>query len=326
MHRVASTLFMLVHMCCFSCKDWYYHIPLKRTEEPANSEVPPQPASQIPGLGDLGDSHSEITFGGRRKWIKDTDSEYVKLAKQGGRPDLLRHFTPTPRKVPMATYGAPDWYTHHGKPPGADESKTRVSAMPDYMVHEEFKVEQPASYEPKRGPFDFDMKSVWQRDAEDKENKDKREENGIQIEGSPGGMKEEIKLPAITPRYPHRTPQPIAAKEFHGGNRLYFPPMPAHKKNEPVNFSKLISSGYGDEWLQQRDEWDKKNAQPNDSLLPSEYQKKIEKRQKARKHTLSYKRKPRSQSGLEMGAQPKKPLFNLRIFRDIPARINTNRQ
>ncbi|XP_053116240.1 uncharacterized protein C7orf57 homolog isoform X6 [Hemicordylus capensis] len=268
--------------------NWYYHIPLKRTEEPANSEVPPQPASQI--------------------------------------PDLLRHFTPTPRKVPMATYGAPDWYTHHGKPPGADESKTRVSAMPDYMVHEEFKVEQPASYEPKRGPFDFDMKSVWQRDAEDKENKDKREENGIQIEGSPGGMKEEIKLPAITPRYPHRTPQPIAAKEFHGGNRLYFPPMPAHKKNEPVNFSKLISSGYGDEWLQQRDEWDKKNAQPNDSLLPSEYQKKIEKRQKARKHTLSYKRKPRSQSGLEMGAQPKKPLFNLRIFRDIPARINTNRQ
>ncbi|XP_028607649.2 uncharacterized protein C7orf57 homolog isoform X5 [Podarcis muralis] len=246
--------------------------------------------------------------------------------------DLLRHFTPTPRKVSLGSYGAPEWYTHHGKPAAAaaaaaDESKPRVSAMPDYMVHEEFKADQPASYEPKRGPFDFDMKSVWQRDAEDKENKEKREENGVQVEGSPGSTKEEIKLPAITPRYPHRTPQPIATKEFHGGNRLYFPPMPAHKKNEPVNFSKLISSGYGDEWLQQRDDWEKKNSQPNDSLLPpSEYQKKIEKRQKARKHTLSYKRKPRSQSGLEMGAQPKKPFFNLRIFRDIPARINTNRQ
>lgn len=66
--------------------DWYYHIPLKRSEEPVNSEVPPQPASQIPGLGDFGDPHDEITFGGRRKWIKDTDSDYVKLAKQGGRP------------------------------------------------------------------------------------------------------------------------------------------------------------------------------------------------------------------------------------------------
>ncbi|KAG8139617.1 hypothetical protein E2320_002386, partial [Naja naja] len=43
---------------------------------------------------------------------------------------------------------------------------------------------------------------------------------------------------------------------------------PAHKKNEPVNFSKLISSGYGDEWLQQRDQWEKKNTLLNDSLLP----------------------------------------------------------
>ncbi|XP_013914282.1 PREDICTED: uncharacterized protein C7orf57-like [Thamnophis sirtalis] len=102
--------------------------------------------------------------------------------------------------------------------------------------------------------------------------------------------------------------------------------MPVHKKNEPVNFSKLISSGYGDEWLQQRDQWKKKNTLSNDSLLPpSEYQKKIEKRQKARKHTLSYKRKSKSQSGLEMGAQPKKSLFKLRIFRDIPARIDTKR-
>ncbi|XP_054847600.1 LOW QUALITY PROTEIN: uncharacterized protein C7orf57 homolog [Eublepharis macularius] len=248
--------------------DWYYHIPLKRSEAPVNSEGPPQPASQIPGLGDIGESHSEITFGGRRRWIKDTDSEYVKLAKQGGQPDLLRHFTPMPRKMSVMSYAPPDWYMHHSKPL-ADESKLRVSNMPDYMTHEEFKTEQAASYEPKRGPFDFDMKSVWQRDAEDKENKEKKEENGIQVAGSPSSTKEEIKLPAITPKYPHRTPQPIATKEFHEGNRVYFPPMPAHKKNEPVNFSKLISSGYGDEWLQQRDEWEKKNSQPNDSLLPN---------------------------------------------------------
>lgn len=37
--------------------------------------------------------------------------------------DLLRHFTPTPRKVSLASYGAPDWYTHHSKPPAVDESK-----------------------------------------------------------------------------------------------------------------------------------------------------------------------------------------------------------
>ncbi|XP_062813186.1 uncharacterized protein C7orf57 homolog isoform X7 [Anolis carolinensis] len=240
--------------------------------------------------------------------------------------DLLRHFTSTPRKMSLGSYGAPEWYSHHNKSAAPDESKSRLSTIPDYMIHEEFKTDQPTSYEPKRGPFDFDMKSVWQRDAEDKENKEKKEENEVQMESSPGSTKEEIKLPAITPRYPHRTPQPIATKEFHGGNRLYFPPMPLYKKNEPVNFSKLMSSGYGDDWLQQRDEWEKKNSQPNDSLLPpSEYNKTIEKSQKARKNTLSYKRKPRSHLGLQIGAQPKKPVFHFR-FRTIPARIDTNRQ
>ncbi|XP_015277319.1 PREDICTED: uncharacterized protein C7orf57 homolog, partial [Gekko japonicus] len=86
-------------------------------------------------------------------------------------------------------------------------------------------------------------------------------ENETQVEESPSSSKEEIKLPAITPRYPHRKPQPIASKQFHGENRLYFPPSPGQKKNEPVNFSKLMSSGYGNEWLQQHDDWEKKNPQ-----------------------------------------------------------------
>ncbi|XP_015684659.1 uncharacterized protein C7orf57 homolog [Protobothrops mucrosquamatus] len=232
--------------------DWYYHIPLKHSEEQVSSEVAQQPMSEIRCLGDFGDPHNDITFGGRRKWIKDTDSEYVKLAKQGGQPDLLRHFTPTPRKVSLGPYGALEWYSHHSKQAATDYSKPHVPAMPDYMIHEEFKTDQSSSYKPKMGPFDFDMKSVWQRDAEDKENKEKRE----------------IKLPAIPPRYPRRTHQAVTSKEFHGGNRLYFPPMPAHKKNEPINFSKLISSGYGDEWLQERDQWEKKNTEPNDSFLP----------------------------------------------------------
>lgn len=44
------------------------------------------PASQVPGLSELGDSPSGHMQGMRRYWIKETDSEYVKLAKQGGRP------------------------------------------------------------------------------------------------------------------------------------------------------------------------------------------------------------------------------------------------
>ncbi|XP_043396412.1 uncharacterized protein C7orf57 homolog isoform X6 [Chelonia mydas] len=228
-----------------SC-EWYYHVPLKRSEKSVNSEIPIPPPSQIPGLSNLGEHHNEITFGSRRKWIKDTDSEYVKLAKQGGRPDLLKHFTPSTRKTSPVSYAAPDWYTHHSKPPTDDESKAHVSSMPDYMVHEEFKSDQlNGNYETKRGPFDFDIKSIWQRDAEDKENKEKKK----------------VKLPAINPKYPNRIQPSIANKEFHGGNRLYFPPMPGQKNNEPVNFSKLISNGYRDDWIQQRNDWEKKIQQ-----------------------------------------------------------------
>nr|XP_032652712.1 uncharacterized protein C7orf57 homolog isoform X3 [Chelonoidis abingdonii] len=243
-----------------SC-EWYYHVPLKRLEKTMNSEISIPPPSQIPGLSNLGEHHNEITFGSRRKWIKDTDSEYVKLAKQGGRPDLLKHFTPSTRKTSPVAYAVPDWYTHHSKPLTDDESKAQVSSMPDYMVHEEFKSDQlNGNYETKRGPFDFDMKSIWQRDAEDKENKEKKK----------------VKLPAINPKYPNRIPPSTANKEFHGGNRLYFPPMPGQKNNEPINFSKLISNGYRDDWIQQRNDWEKKiqqtsknNEQTEETLPPS---------------------------------------------------------
>uniref|UniRef100_A0A8C8R5I6 Chromosome 7 open reading frame 57 n=1 Tax=Pelusios castaneus TaxID=367368 RepID=A0A8C8R5I6_9SAUR len=251
--------------------EWYYNVPLKRSDKSVNSEIPIPPPSQIPGLSNLGEQHDEITFGGRRKWIKDTDSEYVKLAKQGGRPDLLKHFTPSTRKTSPVSYAVPDWYAHHSKPPTVDESKAHGSSVPDYMVHEEFKPDQlNGNYETKRGPFDFDMKSIWQRDAEDKENKEKKKENAAQVEVHVGNTKE-VKLPAINPKYPNKISPSTANKEFHGGNRLYFPPMPGQKNNEPVNFSKLISNGYRDDWIQQRSEWEKKIQQTskNESLPPS---------------------------------------------------------
>lgn len=40
--------------------------------------------------------------------------------------------------------------------------------MPDYMVHKEFKPDLAnGNYESRRGPFDFDVKTIWQREAEE---------------------------------------------------------------------------------------------------------------------------------------------------------------
>jgi len=65
---------------------WFYHAPAKMANR---EQVIPPPPSQIPGLSNLPDEGPEENR--NKMWIKDTDSPYIKLAKQGGRPDLLRY-------------------------------------------------------------------------------------------------------------------------------------------------------------------------------------------------------------------------------------------
>ncbi|EHB03956.1 hypothetical protein GW7_10271 [Heterocephalus glaber] len=212
-----------------SC-DWYYHLPAKRSEK----AVAAPPASQIPGLSNVGDSQDWSALRARRYWVKDTDSEYVKLAKQGGRPDLLKHSAAGTRKGSPVAHALPDWYIHHSKPPTASRRAVPVVAMPDYMVYEEFHPSQAnGGYESRRGPFNFDMKSVWQREAEELEEKKK------------------VRLPAITSKQSSKVGTPVGARD-PAGSRLSFPPMPGQKASSPTNFSKLISNGYKDEWLQQQ--------------------------------------------------------------------------
>ena len=62
------------------CLEWFYHVP-QRKKGP--NEPPPVPLmSQIPGLSDLPveeqkEPHAVL--------IRDTDSNYIRLAKMGGR-------------------------------------------------------------------------------------------------------------------------------------------------------------------------------------------------------------------------------------------------
>ncbi|KAM4705395.1 uncharacterized protein C7orf57 homolog isoform 2-T2 [Rhinophrynus dorsalis] len=230
--------------------EWFYHTPLKQTE--AAREVALPPTSQIPGLSDLAEPHNESSTDKRRKWIRDTDSDYVKLAKQGGRPDLLKQITTTPKKTSPVSYAVPDWYTHENLTPTPEHTEAPLRNIPDYMVHEEFNTEEnDQKYEGKRGPFDFDQKTVWQRESEDPE-----KENNIE---------KKVKLPAIKPRFMNdnnitlsdKGPPSTKLKEEKLGKKCFFPPMPGSKNNEAVSFSKLLSNGYGDDWFQQRSDLEK---------------------------------------------------------------------
>lgn len=48
-------------------------------------------------------------------------------------------------------------------------------SVPDYMVYEEFNPDRATgNFESRMGPFDFDMKTVWQREAEELEKEKKK--------------------------------------------------------------------------------------------------------------------------------------------------------
>jgi len=76
----------------------------------------PRP-SQIPGLGDQSDDIA--TTDSRRPSVRDSDSAYVRLAKQGGQRNLLSHESDLPQDCStnvvtarhnQALQQKPDWF------------------------------------------------------------------------------------------------------------------------------------------------------------------------------------------------------------------------
>ncbi|XP_074214771.1 uncharacterized protein C7orf57 homolog isoform X3 [Camelus bactrianus] len=177
---------------------------------------------------------------------------------------LLKHFAPGTRKGSPAAYSLPDWYVHHSKPPTTEQRPIPAVSLPDYMVYQEFSPDRAdGSYECRRGPFDFDVKTVWQREAEELEKEKKK-----------------VRLPAINSKYPGRVGTPLGPKD-PAGSRISLPPMPGQKTSSPTDFSKLISNGYKDEWLQQQPDADKRAPQTSGAAAPAPSQGNPEGRQDA---------------------------------------------
>lgn len=96
----------------FFVPDWFYHAPSQKT---STSAKPAPPASQIPGIGGLKDEFANPEQDDRhfrRKWIRDTDSKYIKLAKAGGRKNLLAFRSPPIKADEPVPYPRVDWFDH----------------------------------------------------------------------------------------------------------------------------------------------------------------------------------------------------------------------
>ncbi|XP_026069909.1 uncharacterized protein C7orf57-like [Carassius auratus] len=84
--------------------------PGVRTANIANSNGAAGPSSQIPGLSASADITPEEKTKGRRVGIQASDSDYVKLAKQGGQKGLLRHDDPVEAR-PYCCYKPASWFS-----------------------------------------------------------------------------------------------------------------------------------------------------------------------------------------------------------------------
>ena len=70
--------------------------------------MPAPLVSQIPGLGGPTPPSPDSS---RRNLFRDTDSDYVRLAKQGGRSDLLQNnYSDRGRSTQAVDYPRVDWY------------------------------------------------------------------------------------------------------------------------------------------------------------------------------------------------------------------------
>ncbi|XP_068591086.1 uncharacterized protein C7orf57 homolog isoform X2 [Cebidichthys violaceus] len=109
--------------------------------------------SQIPGLSQTISTVPDERARGRRAGVLESDSDYVKLSKQGGHKGLLWHeeiMTSKPEP-----YKPPGWFCNE----------------PGHTLSEEKKT--PGAFQPAEPPFGTDNMSAWERDDSSSNGKEK---------------------------------------------------------------------------------------------------------------------------------------------------------
>lgn len=237
---------------------WFYHAPAKVTNR---EPVIPPPPSQIPGLSNLPDEAPEENR--NKMWIKDTDSPYIKLAKQGGRPDLLRYMSPKPPSEKPKGYPRCDWYYHDDiladeepKQPAEDH----VFMLPDYMVHQEWPAqkqqEQTEAVERQANPapFAYDQKSAFSRESINPTDKTVKLP---EIKPAGYGVRNEKYQNKAIKHTPITRREPIIPQAELDSGKIKYNMMPKEQSDNVV-MGKLLAHGYMEDWEVQRQEWTNK--------------------------------------------------------------------
>lgn len=269
-----------------SSQDWFYFSP----PEPKKISEEDIPApSQIPGL-----SHTDIISDDndnqcKRRWIRDADTEYIKLAKAGGRKDLFKYKENSPCSEAVL-YPRVDWFDHDITTDDAKESSPmKVQWQPEWYGHEEHVSNNDQVGSSKRPILGYDELSIWKREEQDRRlpeiEKKKKTRKSKSINNN---NKEETKFPTILPR---------------GGRK---------KSIDNGEMSDLLSFAYQKEFIH-----DSKERKIESKKKKVEEQREI--KEKLERDREKYSRQKKTVE------RPHKPLFKLSKFGNIPSRIDSHR-
>lgn len=176
------------------------------------------PSSQIPGLSQNANDGPEERSRGRRVGVVESDSVYVKLAKQGGQKDLLWHEETNLETKPNSSYKPPDWFSSTSDSQVEKPSPTERE-VPNFMSREDFK-RSTSGFQPRDAPFGSDNKSTWERDNGKEKN----------LDAAPNSQMEKLSVSAV---------------EDYKSNK--YKKISYEKKTVPYSMSKLLSFGYAED-------------------------------------------------------------------------------
>ncbi|KAH9491780.1 hypothetical protein Btru_030862 [Bulinus truncatus] len=308
---------------------WFYHAPAKKNVGAPKVEYPAP--SNIPGLGfdDPADVQKQEI---KEMMFKDTDTNYIKLAKMGGRKDLLSFKTENERQKSAGPIGYPrnDWfYLEDNKLEDDSNRKTEEKQpwqflLPDYMVHKSY---QPSFEDPNNRPTRSAAPYYTEANSEIDNGRLATDKTVKIPELRKPGFGVRLEKPALShqklpPREKMSKPQDaeISQGDKQKNNQVIMP----SEKDEPTNMMKLLSGEYEREWYSKLSELqDQKTANKaktvnnnqSKNMFPEKNSSAHHRRGKTDLHS-NYAHK------LKTDQEEKEP-FVLNRFKNIPPKVDS---
>lgn len=299
------------------------------------------PTSQVPGLNYETDDNFHDPI---KPLFRDTDTTYVRLAKQGGRQNLLQFKeNPNMREKPAKHYPRPDWfYLEDNALEDAETAKPNPNynfMVPEYMIHEEWNPANSDTYErPRRAPFAYDLHSAYEREG------DKITDKTLKLPEvkKPGYGVRSAKPLRMKPKSQERTKPSTVAKQSQIEQErphLKYLPLPETGGKDKASMAKILGYEYERQWHEEVNKWqykqdrlrEKHRSMLNDQekeALSSEYKSTFGKSvkpyvpEKGRKVWETSSNKSPSTSRPE---KQEKELFKLTRFKNVGSKVDSHR-